>query len=214
MQKGISLIVIILLSYTAQAQLGIHIGGNISFPKEATPAWGAAADDIQIGVAGGAQVGVSYDIGRMFIFQPALYLQQKGVNYSVFNYETQTYSQIRRNSNHLELPLNFVVKLKITDQAKIYFGIGVSGSMFLWSKSIAKKTDTSWKDGYTSRYVTQFSDYDFTLGMQGFVGFQLYRFTATITYNSTFVAVNNAEKDRFLSLNIGYRIGRDKEKKQ
>ncbi len=216
MQKVISLIVIVLLSYTAQAQLGIHVGGNTSFVKRSASHSGRV--DIEGGVAGGFQLGVSYDIGRVFIFQPALFIQQKGANATAFYHSDQYRIQVRSNLNYLEIPLNIMVKLKITDQAKIYFGAGITGAMLLWSKYSSKDPENSWEEGETNSAFTQFTDNDFDFGVQGFVGFQLYRFTATLTYNNSFLkgvrVASSDEKNRYLSLNLGYRIGRDKEKKK
>ncbi len=216
MRKIFSLIALVLFSLTAHAQLGIHVGGNMSFAK---PNFAPPADQLvyDYGMAGGFQVGVSYDVGSVFIFQPALFFQQKGASAHLYYPASQEHVDSRMNLNYLELPLNLMVKLKASDQVKIFFGVGVTGSMLLWSKSTFKEESLSWKEARKTRSWSPFTKENFEVGVQGFVGVQVFRFTATVNYNHSLLGnyVNYfGDKNNYLSINFGYRIGRDKERKK
>lgn len=224
MRKIILVIQLFIISCAVQAQLGIHVGGNGSFTKnKINPDMYAGdigdlgnLDDTYSSWGPGFQVGVSYDIGHFFIFQPALFFQQKGSR-GCYNIGSQHIAS-RSSLYYLEVPLNIMLKFKLGKQVKIFFGTGVTGSVGLFANSSRKIDDGKWQK--EERYIStnNFGNLRrFDFGAQGFVGLQAFRFTFTVNYNNSFINMYggslDVRKNRVLAVNIGYRIGRDKEKK-
>jgi hypothetical protein len=211
----LSLVLLTTLSFAQSLNFGIKAGANLS-----TIAYSGSLPNITVDNKNGTgyQAGVIADIGfPQFTIQPALFFITKGGKYAeefdYTNFDQQTYVTHVTGStkyNYLELPVNFLYKLKAEPGVKIYAGggpyvdYGLSG------------TSTQHATGYTTYdYSGNISfgsdpnkdDKRINYGVNFIAGVELQKhFTVDLNYSLglTSVAWGITDKNRTLGLSVGY----------
>ena len=177
------------------------------------------------------QVGIGYDIpfSEGFSFQPGLLYTGKGAK-TQYGKEGNTgfYYKASSNPMYLELPLNFVGKIALTQTSSFYLGAGPYAAMGITGKNkvdsytlgvhsyssndIAYSNDnptTSQEENYGYGKIKRF-DY----GLNALAGFEFTRFTLGANYGYGLVNINSGTdnsasdkgKNRVWSFTLGLKL--------
>lgn len=175
-------------------------------------------------------VGIGYDIPftENFSFQPGLMYTGKGAKTHVGQAGSNFYYTATSNPMYLELPLNLVVKIPLTQTSKFYIGAGPYAAMGIAGKNkfdsytlgvhryssenIVYSNDnptTSQEENYGYGKLKKF-DY----GVNALAGFEFTRFTLGANYGYGLVKINSGTdnnandkgKNRVWSFTLGIKL--------
>lgn len=175
-------------------------------------------------------IGIGYDIplAEYFSFQPGLLYTGKGAKTSVGQTGSNFYYTAKSNPMYLELPLNFVGKIPLTQTSSFYLGGGPYGAMGITGKNKVDRyllgthtytsndivfskdnPTTSQEENYGYGKIKRF-DY----GLNAVAGFEFTRFTLGANYGLGLVNINSGTdnnasdkgKNRVWSFTLGLKL--------
>lgn len=176
------------------------------------------------------QVGIGYDIplAEYFSLQPGLIYTGKGAKTQKFKEGDALYVKASSNPMYLELPINFVGKIPLTQTSSFYIGAGPYAAMGITGKN---KVDTYILDNHTySSDDIKYSNDDpttaqeenysygnlkrFDYGLNALAGFEFTRFTIGANYgygltkisSGTDNTANDKGKNRVWSFVLGIKL--------
>jgi hypothetical protein len=176
------------------------------------------------------QVGIAYDIpfSDGFSFQPGLLYTGKGAKTQFGKEGDAFYYRATSNPMYLELPLNFVGKIPLTQTSSFYLGAGPYAAMGITGKNkvdsytlgvhhyssndiVYSKDDptTAQEENYGYGKIKRF-DY----GLNALAGFEFTRFTIGANYGYGLVKLNSGTdnsssdkgKNRVWSFTLGLKL--------
>ena len=211
----------------SQARVGIKAGWNLS--NITTDNEGNTKDSRSLS---GFNVGAIVDlplVPKILSFQPGVFYSTKGTKVDLGNNTSTTYSKFTTNPSYIEVPLNFVAKLPIGPNARLfagagpYFAFGVAGKN-KYETTIAGVTNSSsssikWDDdspfntGDPNQGFDKFKRFDWGGNVQ--VGAEISNFLISAQYGIGFAKVRSGQdnstddksKNRVFSVSVGYLFG-------
>jgi len=189
----ILLIFLVTLFSHAQLRVGIAGGPSVSSVQETNslPGWDSISKNYSSRT--GFHVGVIADIRlsakSKFYFQPGVFFYNKGRKYTApidttGAIKTYTFSQLL---NYMDMPLNLVLKLPLSQKTRLVIGGGVYASFFYNGK---EKTETLYNSGNfestenndlaVGKKPGQYKTFDY--GVNGLAGFEIGRVSVTGNY--------------------------------
>jgi hypothetical protein len=228
----------ILLSFAAlaisfaamsQARVGIKAGWNLSNITYDNS--GNTKDSRSLS---GFNVGAIADlplVPRILSFQPGVFYTTKGTKLETGdrdNSTTNPYAKYTINPSYIEIPLNFVAKLPVGENASLFAGAGpyfafgiagkqkyettIAGVSSSGSESIKWDDDTPFNDDPNTAY-NKMKRFDWGGNVQ--IGAELSNFLIAAQYGIGFAKVNSGEdnstddksKNRVFSVSVGYLFG-------
>lgn len=175
-------------------------------------------------------IGIGYDIpfSENFSFQPGLLYTGKGAKTSVGQAGSNFYYTAKSNPMYLELPLNFVGKIPLTQTSSFYLGAGPYAAMGINGKNKVDRYILS-THSYTSSDIVYSKDNPttsqeenygygklkrFDYGLNALAGFEFTRFTLGANYGYGLVNINSGTdnnssdkgKNRVWSFTLGIKL--------
>lgn len=207
---------------------GLYLKGGVNFANVSQTSSGEANE---ANMLVSFQVGFTGDIAiaKIFSIQPSLLLTGKGSKLESGNPQGATYYKATTNPLYIELPVNAVFKLPLSDNnSSFFFGAGPYIAMGIGGK---RKIEGQFLgSSFSSKENIQFSnddpttfDYEegaglgimrrFDYGLNGTAGFQLDRAMIAVNYGYGLAKLQSGagndddyNKHRVLSLTIGFKL--------
>ncbi|MBO9727216.1 MAG: PorT family protein [Chitinophaga sp.] len=215
----------------SQARVGIKAGWNLS--NITTDNAGSVKNDRSLS---GFNAGAIADlplVPKILSFQPGVFYTTKGTKFEVGDKDhitpTTPYTKFTSSPSYIEIPLNFVGKLPIGENARLfagvgpYFAFGVAGKN-KWetitsvgssssSSSIKWDDDTPFNNGDPNQGFDKFKRFDWGGNVQ--VGAELHNFLISAQYGIGFAKIRSGQdnstddkgKNRVFSVSVGYLFG-------
>jgi hypothetical protein len=176
------------------------------------------------------QLGVAYDIplSEYFSFQPGLQYTGKGAKAQLGQEGNAFYYRATSNPKYLELPLNFVGKIALTQTSNFFIGAGPYAAMGIAGKNKVDKyilgahTSTSENIQYSKDNPTTAQEENyaygklkrFDYGVNALAGLEFTRFTLGANYGYGLVNINSGTdnnssekgKNRIWSFTLGLKL--------
>ncbi|MDB5249091.1 MAG: PorT family protein [Segetibacter sp.] len=175
-------------------------------------------------------VGIAFDLplGAGLSFQPGATYTGKGAKTQVGQPTDNSYYKATSNPMYLEIPLNLVGKIALTENSKFYIGAGPYGAMGITGKNKVESKVFGLQT-FTSRDI-EFSKDDpttaqeenngygklkrFDYGLNALAGFEFTRFTIGANYGYGITKINSGAdngtndrgKNRVLSFTLGLKL--------
>ncbi|HEY9261347.1 porin family protein [Chitinophaga sp.] len=211
----------------SQARVGIKAGWNLS--NITTDNEGNTKDSRSLS---GFNVGAIVDlplVPKILSFQPGAFYTTKGSKVDLGDKASTTYSKFTTNPSYIEIPLNFIAKLPIGENARLfagvgpYFAFGVAGknkyeatvgeTTLSSSSGIKWDDDTPFNNGDPNQGFDKFKRFDWGGNVQ--VGAELSNFLISAQYGIGFAKVRSGQdnstdeksKNRVFSVSVGYLFG-------
>jgi hypothetical protein len=210
----------------SQARVGIKAGWNLS--NITTDNDGNTKDSRSLS---GFNVGAIVDlplVPKILSFQPGVFYSTKGTKVDLTTTAT-TNSKFTTNPSYIEIPLNFVAKLPVGPNARLfagagpYFAFGVAGKN-KYENTIAGVTtsssskikwddDTPFNNGDPNQGFDKFKRFDWGGNVQ--VGAEISNFLIAAQYGIGFAKVRSGQdnstddksKNRVFNVSVGYLFG-------
>ncbi len=173
-------------------------------------------------------VGADLALAEGFSLQPALLLTGKGAKTQFGQSTSSTYWKATSNPLYVELPVNFVGKIPLTEYTRIYLGagpyvaMGVGGKNKVEGKTLgiasSKERDIVYSDDNPFTHVEENSGYGklkrFDYGLNAVAGLDFNKFTIGANYgyglakinSNTTNNANDKGKHRVVSLSLGIKM--------
>ncbi|MGO4294670.1 porin family protein [Chitinophaga sp. RAB17] len=211
----------------SQARVGIKAGWNLS--NITTDNAGNTKDSRSLS---GFNVGAIVDlplVPKILSFQPGVFYSTKGTKVDLSNSTTTTYSKFTTNPSYIEVPLNFIAKLPVGPNARLFAGAGpyfafgvagknkyentVAGNTLSSSSNIKWDDDTPFNNGDPNKGYDKFKRFDWGGNVQ--VGAEISNFLISAQYGIGFAKVRSGQdnstddksKNRVFSVSVGYLFG-------
>lgn len=211
----------------SQARVGIKAGWNLS--NITTDNAGNTKDSRSLS---GFNVGAIVDlplVPQILSFQPGVFYTTKGNKVDLGDNTSTNYTKFTRNPSYIEVPLNFVAKLPIGPNARLfagagpYFAFGVAGknkyevttagTTNSSSSNIKWDDDTPFNTGDPNQGYDKFKRFDWGGNVQ--VGAEISNFLIAAQYGIGFAKVYSGQdnstddksKNRVFSVSVGYLFG-------
>lgn len=215
----------------SQARVGIKAGWNLS--NITTDNAGNTKDSRSLS---GFNVGAIVDlplVPKILSFQPGVFYTTKGTKFEVGDKNnvtvTSPYTKFTSSPSYIEIPLNFIAKLPIGENARLfagagpYFAFGVAGknkyeqitsvSTSNSSSNIKWDDDTPFNTGDPNQGFDKFKRFDWGGNVQ--IGAELSNFLISAQYGIGFAKVRSGQdnstddksKNRVFSVSVGYLFG-------
>lgn len=211
----------------SQARVGIKAGWNLS--NITTDNEGNTKDSRSLS---GFNVGAIVDlplVPKILSFQPGVFYSTKGTKVDLSNNTTTTNSKFTTNPSYIEVPLNFVAKLPVGPNARLFAGAGpyfafgvagknkyettIAGVTKSSSSNIKWDDDTPFNNGDPNQGFDKFKRFDWGGNVQ--VGAEISNFLIAAQYGIGFAKVRSGQdnssddksKNRVFSVSVGYLFG-------
>lgn len=211
----------------SQARVGIKAGWNLS--NITTDNEGNTKDSRSLS---GFNVGAIVDlplVPKILSFQPGVFYSTKGTKVDLSNNTTATTSKFTTNPSYIEVPLNFIAKLPVGPNARLFAGAGpyfafgvagknkyettVAGNTLSSSSNIKWDDDTPFNNGDPNQGFDKFKRFDWGGNVQ--VGAEISNFLISAQYGIGFAKVRSGQdnstddksKNRVFSVSVGYLFG-------
>lgn len=210
----------------AQARVGVKAGWNLS-----SITFNNDGDVTRDNSLSGFNVGVIADlplVPKILSFQPGVFYTTKGakVTSGDKNSTTTPYYEATTRPAYIEVPLNFVAKLPVGENARLfagagpYFGFGVAGKNKVSttingqttsvSSSIKWDDDTPFNDDDPNQGLNKYKRFDWGGNVQ--IGAEISNFLISAQYGIGFAKINSGgedtnndkNKNRVFSVSVGY----------
>jgi hypothetical protein len=204
---------------------GLYIRGGYSMANISTNGDGTVDKANMLSTFNAGFLG-DLPINDMFSFQAGLFLQGKGSE-TTSNFGTNSYRKYTFRPYYLQVPVNFAVKIPVSDDSRIFIGAGPFVSMGLFGKTtVTTKLGSAVET--TSKEDIKFESIDgndpddsrldrlkrFEFGLNGLAGIEVGRLMLGVNYDWGFTKINQAfdnenndkNKYRTFSINLGVRL--------
>lgn len=207
---------------------GVYLKGGVNFANVTKTSQGEAND---ANMLVSFHVGFTGDIAvaKIFSIQPSLLLTGKGSKLESGHPQGTTYYKATTNPLYIELPVNAIFKLPLSDKnssfffgAGPYIAIGIGGKRKIEGKFLGTSFNSKENIEFSNDDPTTF-DYEegaglgimrrFDYGLNGTAGFQLDRAMIAVNYGYGLAKLqsgtNNDDdynKHRVLSLSVGFKL--------
>lgn len=211
----------------SQARVGIKAGWNLS--NITTDNAGNTKDSRSLS---GFNVGAIVDlplVPKILSFQPGVFYTTKGTKVDLSTNTTTTFSKFTTNPSYIEIPLNFVAKLPVGPNARLFAGAGpyfafgvagknkyettIAGVTTSSSSKIKWDDDTPFNNGDPNQGFDKLKRFDWGGNVQ--IGAEISNFLISAQYGIGFAKVYSGQdnstddksKNRVFSVSVGYLFG-------
>lgn len=213
----------------AQARVGVKGGWNIANVTN-TNSGGVdnnrGLNSFHIGAI------ADFPLSPILSIQPGVFYTGKGARLTEGNTDGNTYYKTTTNPRYIEIPVNFVGKIPVGDQTKLFLGVGPYaafgvGGKNKWEASLAGvKTsgesnikwddDTPFNDGDQNRGFDKYKRFDY--GGNLMAGAEFGNFIVSAQYGMGFGKIlsgtdnssDDKSKNRVWTFSVGYLLGGSK----
>ncbi|PSL49184.1 outer membrane protein with beta-barrel domain [Chitinophaga niastensis] len=220
------------ISFAAMSQARVGIKGGWNLSNITIDNAGNTKDSRSLS---GFNVGAIVDVPlvpKLLSFQPGVFYTTKGSKIEAGNKSssiTNPYTKYTVNPSYIEVPLNFIAKLPIGNNASLfagigpYFAFGVAGQQkydaIIGGISASSATDIKWDNdtplngGDPNTAYDKFKRFDWGGNVQ--IGAELSNFLVAVQYGIGFAKIRSGQdnsadeknKNRVFSVSIGYLFG-------
>lgn len=207
---------------------GIYLKGGLNLANISTTSDGRVDEAKMLP---SFHVGVMADmpLGDAFSFQVGLLLTGKGSKTEIYTtaLTTDNYYKVKTNPLYLEVPVNFVFKVPLGTDSRLYFGAGpyvaagvggktkgeqrFFGATSTYEKSISFNDDDPLTSGQEDASVNKLRRFDY--GANGLAGFESGKMTIGVNYGMGLAKIGSAEandddfnKHRVWSISLGIQL--------
>lgn len=209
----------------AQTRLGVKAGWNLS-----SITFNNSGDVHRDNSLSGFNVGLIADfplVTNILSFQPGVFYSTKGSKVEYGDRDAASgYGKVTTRPSYIEVPLNFIGKIPVGTNARLFGGVGpyfafgvagknkaeytVAGVTRSESTSIKWDDDTPFNDGDPNQGIGKYKRFDWGGNVQ--VGAEISNFLISAQYGIGFAKINSGgensnndkNKNRVFSVNVGY----------
>lgn len=216
------------LSVAAMAQVRVGVKGGWNIANVTNTNSGGVDDSRSLN---SFHIGAIADLplSPVLSLQPGVFYSGKGAKLTGGNTDGDTYYKTTTNPQYIEIPVNFVGKIPVGDQTKIFLGIGpyaafgvggknkweasVAGVKTSGESSIKWDDDTPFNDGDENRGYDKYKRFD--VGGNVLAGVEFGNFLVSAQYGMGFGKIysgtdnstDDKSKNRVWSFSVGYLFG-------